>query len=145
MPQKDAIFMTCGTDERCDDIRKFIEDAGIRMTIRNIKEEPLSVRELVLLFGHNPLSYFINPASEEYSKLGLDRQLPERDDLLKLMADNPGLLRVPIIKTVRLVIVGCNREKVAEMLQISRNGDQPQDTEVNRGRRITRRSLAPRK
>ncbi len=145
MPQKTATFMTCGTDERCDDIRQFIEDAGIQLTIRNLKENPLSVRELVLLYGHNPLTYFINPASEEYSKLGLDRQVPERNELLKLMSENPGLLRCPIVKTIRLVTVGCNKEKVAIMLQISRNGDQPQETDGNRGRRITRRSLAPRK
>lgn len=145
MPQKTATFITCGTGEHCDDMRRFIEDAGIRLTIRNLKESPFSVRELDQLFGHNPLTYFIDPASEEYTRHGLDRQMPERDDLLKLMSETPGLLRVPIIKTIRLITVGCNKERIAEMLQISRNGDQPRDTEGNRGGKITRRALSPRK
>ena len=146
MPQKTATFFSCEKDEACDELRKYIEDAGIRLIVRDLEKSPMSVRELDQLFGHNPLTYFINPAAEEYARLGLDNELPERGELLQLMADNPGLLRRPIIKTVRLLTVGWNKEKIAEMLQINRNGDgQDEVPDGNRGGKITRRSLPARK
>lgn len=147
MPQKRATFMTYGKDERCDEIRKFIEDAGIRLDIRDLSLNPLTVEEMDYMFGHNPLSYFINTASSEYTRLGLDRMMPERREVLKLIAENPGLLRRPIIKNSRLLTVGCNKDKIAEMLQISRNGEpQEENSHDNRpANRITRRSLPSRK
>ena len=139
--------MTYGSDERCDEIRKFIEGAGIRLDIRDLSVSPLTVEEMDHMFGHNPLSYFINTASSEYSRLGLDRKMPERLEMLKLMAENPGLLRRPIVMNTRLLTVGCNKDKIAEMLQISRNGE-PLEENSHENRptnRITRRSLPARK
>ncbi len=145
MSQKCVTYIIYGSDERCDDIRRFIEDAGIRLDVRDMKDRPLSADELDLLFGHNPLTYFVNPASIEFSKLGLEVKLPARADLLELMSKHPGLLRRPIIKTIRLVTAGYNKEKIAEMLQISRNGERADDVNGNRPGRITRRALPSRK
>ena len=145
MPQKSATYIGFTADDNGKEIRQLIQDAGIQLDIRDIEKNPLSVRELDDLFGHNPLTYFVNPASKEYTKLGLDGRQPERQEMLEMMAENPGLIRAPIIKTIRLLTAGCNKEKISEMLQISRNGNQAEDTNGNRERRITRRSLPSRK
>ncbi len=145
MPQKTATFMRCGKDDGTDEILKFIEYDGVQLTVRNLKDNPLSAEELDELIGHNPLSYFINQACPEFSELGLDKQMPERKELLSLMAKNPGLVRCPIVKSLRLITVGGSKAKVAEMLQISRKGEQAQESDGNRGGRITRRSLSSRK
>jgi len=146
MPQRQATYITYGKDDGCDEIRKFIEDAGIALKVRDLMESPPSVQELTQLFGHNPLTYFVNPASEAYSRLGLDKALPERGELLALISANPQLLRCPIIKNTRLLTVGCNKEKIAEMLQIGRNGEAPEETTNHRSSgRITRRALPSRK
>ena len=123
MPQKSATFITYGHDDRCDEVRKFIEDAGIRVNLRDLGVRPFTVEELDLLFGHNPLSYFLNTASSEYTKLGLDKKMPERREMLHIIAQNPGLLRRPIVRNARLLTVGCNKDKIAEMLQINANGE----------------------
>jgi regulatory protein spx len=141
MPQKRATFMTYGNDERCDEIRKFIEDAGIRLDIRDLSKHPLSFEELDHMFGHIPLTNFLNPASNDYTRLGLDRGLPDRRDLLQMMAENPGLLRRPIVRNTRLLTVGCNKDKIAEMLQISRNGEPLEVPNSNKPSRISRRVL----
>jgi len=141
MPQKAVTYIGFGDDVQCTEVRKFIEDAGIHLSFRDLAKTPLSVRELDLLFGHNPITYFVNPAAKEYKKLGLDKQLPERQEMLEILADNPGLLRYPIIKSSRLLTVGCNKEKISEMLQIGRNGNQVNETSGNRGGKINRRAL----
>ena len=122
MPQKQATYISYGTDERCDEIRKFIEDAGIRLRTRDLREHPMSFSELDHLFGYNPLTYFLNPLAPEYSKLGLDKKLPERRELLQMMADHPAIMRRPIIKSSRLLTAGCDRKTISIMLQISPNG-----------------------
>lgn len=141
MPQKRATFMTYGNDERCDEIRKFIEDAGIKLDIRDLSKRPLTFDELDHMFGHIPLTYFLNPASNEYTRLGLERGLPDRRDLLQLIAENPGLLRRPIVRNTRLLTVGCNKDKIAEMLQINRNGEPVEVPNTNKSSRISRRVL----
>ena len=155
MPQKSATFITYGSDERCDEIRKFIEDAGVRVVIRDLSQRPLTVEELDLMFGHNPLSYFVNPASSDFSKLGLDKKMPERREMLQLIAQNPGLLRRPIVRNARLLTVGCNKDKIAEMLQINANGEpieEPNSEHKNEhrnehrgGHKVPRRSLPARR
>jgi regulatory protein spx len=146
MPQKQATYMTYGSDERCEEIRKYIENSGYRVIYRDLGKQPLSVEELDFLFGHNPLLYFVNTASSEYAKLGLGDEMPERRQMLELIAKNPGLLRRPIVKSARLITVGCNKDKIAEMLQINSNGEAPEDTNERRPpTRTPRRSLPSRK
>ena len=145
MAQKTATYISIGEEDQCSELRKLIEDAGIHLDVRDLAKDPMSPRELGALFGHNPLKYFINPAATEYKKLDLDQRQPERQELLEILAENPGLLKRPIIKTSRLVTVGCNMDNISDMLQISRNGGQSDEVNGNRDRRITRRSLPSRK
>lgn len=146
MPQKYATFITYGHDDRCDEIRKFIENAGVRVNLRDLSQHPLSVEELDSMFGHNPMSYFLNTASSEYTKLGLDQKLPERRELLQLISQNPGLLRRPIVRNARLLTVGCNKDKIAEMLQISANGEPLEEPHENKNsHKVPRRSLPARR
>jgi len=141
MPQKQAIYMSYGTDERCDEIRKYIEDAGVRLTVRDLKTHPLAYEELTRLLGHLPLSHFLNPLAKEYTKFGLDKEMPPRRDLYKLIAENPGLLRRPIIKNARLLTVGCNRKAIADMLQIPLNGRAVENPEDDNTRRTNNRKM----
>jgi hypothetical protein len=65
--------------------------------------------------------------------------------MLTLMAANPEIIRRPLIKNTRLLTVGCNKDRIAEMLQISRNGEPSEEVSGNRGgSRITRRVLPSR-
>jgi len=142
MAEKRAKYLTYGKDERCDEIRKFIEDAGIRLLVRDMKTDPLSVDELKNLLGHISLIHFLNPASEAYSKKGLDKGLPERDEVFRMMAEDPSLIRRPIIKTVRLITAGCDKKKISEMLQINDNGEAIEIRINDRQPRNNRRAVA---
>jgi arsenate reductase-like glutaredoxin family protein len=142
MPQKSAKFLTYGKDERCEEIRKFIERAGIRLIIRDMKTDPLSVDELRSLMGHISLTHFLNPASETYAKKGLDKGLPERDEVFRMMAEDPGLIRRPIVKTVRLITAGCDKKKISEMLQINGNEEAAESRASDRQSRVNRRAVA---
>lgn len=138
MALKRAQFLTYGADQVVDDTRKFLEEHGVELEVRDIEKRPLSERELVVLFGYLDLRNFINPFSESFEKNGLEDQIPVREELLKLIAADNTLLRKPIVKTTRLIMVGTDRTKLCEMLQIdpnspmNGNGDDPQPPQHER-------------
>lgn len=129
MPPKRAAFLMWGEDEECQGIRKFLEEAGIVLDIRDLGQRPFTVDEVDKLVGFVPLEYFLNPHSISFTKHHLDQESLDRDKTIALIAKDPTLLRQPIIRTNRLFTVGCDRKKICEMLQISQNGKKPADEE----------------
>ena len=65
----------------------------------------------------------MNTFSDAYAKYQLDRKTAARGEILELMSRDHTLIRRPILKTARLMTVGCDRRKIAEMLQVSVNGN----------------------
>jgi len=124
MALKRATFFSYGTDEQCMETQKFIEDAGILLDIRDISKDPLSERELSNLIGYLDVSHFLNSLSSSYTKNGLDKKPLDRESVIKLMAEDYTLIRRPIIKSTRLVTVGCDKKKIAVMLQMNSNGNE---------------------
>lgn len=142
MAQKSVIYMTYDNDERCTEILKYIGDAGIMVKARDLKKDPMSEIELGRLFGHVPFNHFLNQASPSYQEAKLDQGLPERQEMLQMIAKDPTLLRRPIISTSRMFVVGCDKKKIAEMLQINRNGTVSPDTQHKSGPRVSRHMVS---
>lgn len=122
MAPKRALLYCSGNDDVCTKIKKLIEDAGVILEIRDIGENPLSEEELSQLIGHVEISHFINTLSDAYTKYRLDKNLPDRQQVISLMAKDHTLIRHPIVKSSRLVTVGRDHRRIAEMLQISADG-----------------------
>lgn len=133
MAPKRATFLSYGDDDKCADIRKFLEDMGVLLDIRDLEKRPLSVDELTKMIGHIHIEHFLNPASKSYQKNNLGENNVERPDIIKLMAQDHTLIRRPIIRTNRLLTVGCDRRKICEMLQLPLNGKPPADDDKENG------------
>lgn len=129
MPPKRAAFLMWAEDEECKGIRKFLEDAGVALDIRDLTKRPLTTSEVKKLVGFVPLEYFLNPYASSFKKHNLDQDNLDRDETIALIASDPTLLRQPIIRTNRLFTVGCDRKKICEMLQISQNGKKQAEEE----------------
>ena len=106
--------------------KKYIEDAGIVLDIRDIEKEPLTEQEIGQLVGYFDIRHFLNPMSKAFTDAHLDKKLPDRDEIIKLIAADHSLLRRPIIRTSRLMTVGCDRSCIDEMLELNSNGTRPQ-------------------
>jgi arsenate reductase-like glutaredoxin family protein len=132
MAPKRAQYLTYGDDGLCAETRKFIEDAGVLLDVRDIGKNPLSEEELSNLIGHIQITHFLNSLSDSYKKYRLDKHLPDREDILRLMAKDHTLLRRPIIRSARLLTIGCDKRKIADMLQISPDSHLSDDVPTNR-------------
>lgn len=142
MAPKRATFISYGTDDKCLETRRFIENAGIDLEVRDLLKRPFTEDEAFRLLGNWDLMVFLNPASEAFEKHGLDQKMPDRHEVARLIAADPTLLRRPIIKNSRLMTIGCDKRKIAEMLQISMNGKSGDDDNGGNGNQQPRQSTA---
>jgi arsenate reductase (glutaredoxin) len=57
----------------------------------------LSVAELEHLIGKQDYKLFLNTRNEMYRERGMKEKPPERQEALRLMSENPNLIRRPIV------------------------------------------------
>ena len=109
----------------CTDAKEFLEQQDLYLNVRDISSKPLNEAELSKLIRYFNMKHFLDTSSKAYTANKLDKFMPSRGEVIALMADDNDLLRKPIIVAGRLMVVGANRRKLMEMLQIKSNGDNP--------------------
>jgi arsenate reductase-like glutaredoxin family protein len=124
-------------DPDCVEVQKFLQNQDLRLQIHDIEKKPLTQDEIARLVRHLDLKHFLNSSSKIYSRKKLDKSLPSREEVIALMAEDNDLLRKPIIVAGRLMVIGSNRSKIIEMLQLKGNGSDPveQRTAANSAKR----------
>lgn len=66
----------------------------------------LSVEQLDRLIGKRDYREFLNPKNELYRQMGMKTNPPPRAEALRLMSENPNLIRRPIVVRGAKVLVG---------------------------------------
>ena len=66
----------------------------------------LSVAELVKLIGKRDYREFLNARNELYRERGMKENPPPRDEALRLMSENPNLIRRPILVKGSQILLG---------------------------------------
>jgi len=125
---------------QCEDVKKYLIEQDVNLQVRDIQADPLGRPEISRLLRHFDLKHFLDSDSKTFKKNKIEKSMPERDEVISMIADDNDLLRVPIIVAGRLMTIGCNREKISEMLQIRRNGSNSDKEERPKPSRINRRT-----
>ena len=73
---------------------------------RDLGKEPLSVAELLALIGDRDYRTFLNPRNELYRSRGMKTHPPTKEEALQLMAEEPNLIRRPIVQLGKRVFLG---------------------------------------
>ena len=81
MPIKLAKYYSYGSSTLCAETKKFIEDAGILLDLRDMEKQPLTRHEIQKLIGHINLKHFLNPNSDSYIKNKLDENNLSREEI----------------------------------------------------------------
>lgn len=66
----------------------------------------LTVQQLDNLIGNRDYRLFLNPKNELYREKGMKDKPPARAEALKLMAENPNLIKRPLIVEGKTVLFG---------------------------------------
>ena len=76
----------------------------------------LSVAELDQLIGKRDYREFLNTRNELYRERGMKENPPPRGEALKLMSENPNLIRRPILVKGGKIILGYDEEALRTMI-----------------------------
>jgi regulatory protein spx len=114
-------MVTLYTSPSCTSCRKaklWLEEHEIPYTERNIFSEPLSMEEIkeILRMTEDGTDEIISTRSKTFQKLDVNLDAMPLQDLFKLIKENPGLLRRPIIIDEKRLQVGYNEDEIRRFL-----------------------------
>ena len=75
----------------------------------------ITAAELNELIGRNDYREFLNPKNELYRERRMKEQPPAREEAIRLMAENPNLIRRPILVAGRRMVLGFQPEEMATL------------------------------
>ncbi|GAA0325259.1 transcriptional regulator SpxA [Bacillus carboniphilus] len=114
-------MVTLYTSPSCTSCRKartWLEENQIPFKERNIISEPLSINEIkeVLRMTEDGTDEIVSNRSKTFQSLNVDLDTLPLPKLLKLIHENPGLLRRPIIMDEKRLQVGYNEDEIRRFL-----------------------------
>lgn len=114
-------MVTLYTSPSCTSCRKaraWLQEHDIPFTERNIFSDPLSVDEIknILRMTEDGTEDIISKRSKAYQSLKVDLNALPMKVLYKLISENPGLLRRPIIMDDKRLQVGYNEDEIRRFL-----------------------------
>lgn len=83
-----------------------MQKKGIELEMRDLGKQPLTVAELDMLIGDRDYRLFLNPKSELYRKRKMKQNPPSRAEALRLMAQEPNLIRRPLVIKGKQIVLG---------------------------------------
>jgi arsenate reductase len=90
----------------CRKARAFLERKGVELRFRNFDKERLSADELEKLIGSRDHAEFLNSRNELYREKRMKENPPGRGEAIRLMAENPNLIRRPVVLAGGRVVLG---------------------------------------
>jgi arsenate reductase len=73
----------------------------------------LSVHELDKLIGKRDYKLFLNSRNELYRERGMKDNPPPREEALRLMSENPNLIKRPIVVKGNQIVLGYDMEQLS--------------------------------
>jgi arsenate reductase-like glutaredoxin family protein len=89
-----------------------MEKRGFGMEFRDLGKERLSAEELEKLIGDCDHTQFLNTRNELYRKKKMKDNPPSREAAIRMMAEEPNLIRRPVIVAGGRVVLGFDREGI---------------------------------
>lgn len=81
----------------------------VEVVERDFFKEPFTAQELDKLIGDRPISEFISTRAKSYKDTGWDKKPPTKKQAIAAMLADPTLLRRPILKVGKNLIVGWSK------------------------------------
>ena len=72
-------------------------ERGVEFTSRDLDKQRLSEEELDNLIGKRDYKEFLNTRNEVFRKLKMKEHPPSRAEAIRLMANEPNLIRRPVL------------------------------------------------
>jgi arsenate reductase len=91
-------------------------DLKVDLDERDYARRPLDAAELRELFKGRDPREFLNPRSSAYKAKRLADKTISPDDAIRLMVEDPNLLKRPLVLAGREIVAGFDRERLRSLL-----------------------------
>ena len=88
----------------------WLSQKGVQLDERDFFQDPFSQQELRGLIGNREISTYFSWNSPSFKKLGLNREDLDGDELIRMMANEPRMIRRPLIQVGDNLIVGTDKK-----------------------------------
>ena len=95
-------------------MRGALIESGVALKERDFFKEAFTEVELRELLGNTPASEIFSWRSPSVKKMGLVKDSLSEDDLVRLMLEEPRLVRRPLIRVGGKLVVGTDKRAMAE-------------------------------
>lgn len=92
------------------------DQSGVEIVERDYARKPLTPDEVSEILGSSDASAMLNTRHAIYKERGFASALPARDELIALIVAEPNLLRRPIVRKGKQVVVGFDQEAFAAVI-----------------------------
>jgi arsenate reductase len=112
---KKAEFLHKPNCTTCRKVRSFMEKRGFQLSFRDLAKERLSPAELEDLIGNRDYKEFLNSRNELYRKKKMKLRPPSRREAIRMMAQEPNLIRRPVVVAGGRIVVGFDQDGIARL------------------------------
>jgi arsenate reductase len=112
---KKAQFLHKPNCTTCRKAKKFMENRGFQLYFRDLGKERLSAAELEKLIGNHDYKDFLNSRNELYRKAKMKIAPPPREKAIRMMAQEPNLIKRPVILAGGHVVLGFDEKGIAKL------------------------------
>jgi arsenate reductase-like glutaredoxin family protein len=92
-------------------------ELGAELESRDLDKERLSEAELEDLIGKRDYREFLNPRNEFYRTRNMKEHPPSRSEAVQLMAQEPNLIRRPVVIRGTQMVLGFDEEAYRKLLK----------------------------
>ena len=92
-------------------------EGGAELDTRDLSKEPLSEEELESLIGARDYKQFLNRRNELYREKNMEEKPPTRAEAIRLMAENPNLVRRPLLMLGEHIVLGFDEDAYKKLLE----------------------------
>jgi|SRR5580704_204395 Spx/MgsR family transcriptional regulator len=112
---KKAHFLHKPNCTTCRKAKKFMEEQGFHLDFRDLDKEKLSASEIEELIGNHDYRDFLNTRNELYRKAKMKLNPPSRKEAVRLMSQQPNLIRRPVILAGGRLVLGFDEKGIAKL------------------------------
>ncbi len=95
-----------------------MRDLGAQLQERDLGKDPLSEAELQALIGDAEVTAYLNTRSASYRAHGSKGKPPTKTQAIKLMAQDPNLIKRPITIKERTTVFGFDEAALRQLLGV---------------------------
>jgi arsenate reductase (glutaredoxin) len=96
----------------CRNARAYMERCGFTLRLRDIGKDRLRAEEIENLIGKRDYKTFLNTRNEVYRSRNMKENPPTRAEAIKMIAQEPNLIRRPIIIAGNKILLGFDQENI---------------------------------